>query len=92
MRPVQEGGSSSSSGPAVPEEVEESWTRGTATGHAVFGTWCRECCIGRGPMHQHRAAGRQTAIPAIAVDCVQLNDRVDQLQAMTRSSNFGWQV
>ena len=62
--PVEEGGSSSSSGPAVPEDVEESEPvkklvvptaptatyreENTASGHAVFRTWCRECCIGRG--------------------------------------------
>ena len=41
----------------------------TACGHAVFRTWCREeCCVGRGRMHQHGAGGRETTIPAIAVD------------------------
>ena len=65
-RPVEEGGRSSSSGPAVPEDVEESELvkklvaptspaaadreEHTARGHAVFRTWCRECCIGRGRM------------------------------------------
>ena len=39
-----------------------------ASGHAVFRTWCRECCIGRGRMHQHRAGGKETTIPAIAID------------------------
>ena len=62
--PVFEGGSSSSSGPMVPEDVEESTPveklvtpsaptaedreEHTANGHPVFRTWCRECCIGRG--------------------------------------------
>ena len=63
--PVEEGGGSSSSGPVVPEDVEESEpvkklmapTARTereehmASEHAVFRTWCRECCIGRGRMH-----------------------------------------
>ena len=31
----------------------------TASVHGVFGTWCRECCIGRGRLHQHRAGGRE---------------------------------
>ena len=94
--PVQEGGSSSSSGPAAPEDVEESAPvkklvapsaptaadreEHTASGHAVFRTWCRECCIGRGRMHQHRAGGRETAIPAIAIDYGYLNERDDLLQ------------
>ena len=34
-------------------------------------------------MHQHRAGGREAAIPAIAIDCEQLNDRDDQLQETT---------
>ena len=51
-----------------------------ASGHAVFRTWCRECSIGRGGMHQHRAGGRETAIPAIAIDYVYLNDRDDQMR------------
>ena len=82
--PVEEGGCSSSSGPAVPEDVEEGEPvkklagptapkasdreEHTASGHAVFRTWCRECCIGGGRMHQHRAHGRETTIPAIAID------------------------
>ena len=57
--PVQEGRSSNSSGPAAPEDVEESalvkklvaqsaptaadWEEHTASGHAVFRIWCREC-------------------------------------------------
>ena len=36
--------------------------------HAVFRTWCRECCIVRGRMHQHRAGSRETWIPAVAID------------------------
>ena len=51
----------------------------TASGHAVFRTRCRECCIGRGCMHQHRAGGRETTILAIAIDCY-LNEREDPLQ------------
>ena len=31
-------------------------------------------------MHQHRAGGSETAIPAIAIDCGQMNERDDQLQ------------
>ena len=93
---VYEGGSSCSSGPAVPEDVEESEpvkklvvpTAPTATDreehraslHAVFRTWCRECCIGRGRKHQHRAGGRDTTIPAIAIDNSYLNERDDLLQ------------
>ena len=95
MRPVK-GGSSSSSGRAVPEDVEESALvkkivvpsaataadreEHTASGHAVFRTWCRECCIGRGRMHQHRAGGRETAIPAIAIDYNQPKEQDGQLQ------------
>ena len=82
--PVEEGGSSGSSGPAVSEDIEESEPvkklvaptaptatdreEGTASGHAAFRTWCRECCIGRGRLHQHRAGGRETTTPAIAID------------------------
>ena len=78
--------------PAVPEDVEESElvkrlvapTAPTATdreehttsGHAVFRTWCRECCIGR----QHRAGGRETTIPAIAIDNGYVHERDDLLQ------------
>ena len=56
--PVEEGGGSGSSGPAVPEDVEEGELvkklvaptaptatdreEHTASGHAVFRTWCRE--------------------------------------------------
>ena len=92
--PVFEGGSSSSSGPMVAEDVEESTPvkklvtpaaptaedreEHTASGHVVFRTWCRECCIGRGRMHQHRAGGRETAIPAIAIDYGYLNNRDDR--------------
>ena len=53
---------------------------------------CRECCIGRGRIHQHRAGGRETAIPAIAIDHGNLNDRDDQLQETTGAPNLGWQV
>ena len=41
--------------PAAPTAAERE--EHTASGHAVFRTWCRECCIGRGRMHQHRAGG-----------------------------------
>ena len=96
MWPVEEGGSSGSSGLAVPEDVEESELvkklvaptapratdreEHTASGHAVFRTWCSECCIGRGRMHQHRAGGRGTTIPAITIDYGYLNERDDLLQ------------
>ena len=56
-----EGGGSGSSGPAVPEDDEDGELvkklvaptasdreEHTASGHAVFRTWCRECCIGCG--------------------------------------------
>ena len=84
LLPVQEGGSSSRSepmvgaGPMVSEDVEESVPmkklvapsdptvsdreEHVAGGHAVFRTWCR------GRMHQHRAGGRETSIPAVAID------------------------
>ena len=94
--PVEEGGGSSSSGPAVPGDVEEGEPvkklvaptattasdreEHTASGHAVFRTWCRECCIGRGRMHQHRAGGRETTIPAVAIDYGYLSERYDLLQ------------
>ena len=61
--PVDEGGSSGSSGPAVPEDVEEGELvqelvaptaptatdreEHTASRHAVLRSWCRECCVGR---------------------------------------------
>ena len=94
--PVDESGSSGSCGPAVPEDAEESEPvkklvaptaptatdreEHTASGRAVFRTWCRECCIGRGRMHQHRVGGRETTIPAIAIDYGNLNERDDLLQ------------
>ena len=56
-----------------------------ASRYAVFRSWCRECCIERDRMHQHRAEGRETAILAIAIDCGNLNDRVEQLQETTRA-------
>ena len=74
--PVEEGGGSSSGGPAVPQDVKESEPvkklvaptvptakyreEHMASGYAVFRTWCRECCIGRGRVHLHRAGGRET--------------------------------
>ena len=92
---MEEGGGSSTSGPAVPDDVEESEPvkklvaptvptatdreEHTASEHAVFRTWCRECCIGRGRMHQHRASG-ETTIPAIAIDYGYLNERDHLLQ------------
>ena len=98
---LEEGGSSSSSGPAVPEDVKESEPvkklvaltapaaadreEHTASGHAVFRTWCRECCIGRGRMHQHRAGGRKTVILAIAIDYGFLNERDELLQDAARA-------
>ena len=94
--PVEERGASGSSGPAVPEDVGEGEPvkrlvaptaptasdreEHTASGHPVFRTSFPECCIGRGRMHQHRAGGRETTIPAIAVDCSYLNERDDLLQ------------
>ena len=80
----------------VPEDVEESTPvkkfvtpsasttedreEHTASGHAVFRTWCRECCIGRDRMHQHRARGKETTIPAIAIDYGCFNDRDNQMR------------
>ena len=88
--PVEEGGGSSSSGPAAGEPVKKlvaptaptapDREEHTTSGHAVFRTWCRECCIGRGRMHQHRAGGRQTTIPAIAIDYGYMNEHDDLLQ------------
>ena len=93
---VFEGGSSSSNGPVVPEDVEENTPvkklvtpsaptaedreEHTVSGLAVFRTWCRECFIGRGRMHQHRAGGKETTIPAITIDHGYLNDRDDQMR------------
>ena len=92
---MEEGGGSGSSGPAVPEDVEEgelvrklmaptapttpNREEHTASGHAVFRTWCRECCFGRGRMHQHRACERETTIQAIAIHYGYLNERDDLL-------------
>ena len=94
--PVEESGSSGTGGSAVPEDVEESELvkrlvaptaptatdreEHTASGHAVFRTWCRECCIARGRLQQHRAGGSETAIPVISIDYGYLNKRDDQLQ------------
>ena len=36
--------------------------------------------MGRGRIHQHRAGGRETTIPAIAIDYGYLNERDDLLQ------------
>ena len=90
---VEEGGGSSSSGPAFHEDVEEGEPvkklmaptapkaeEHTASGHAIFRTWCRECCIGRGRVHQHRAGGKETTFPAVALDNGYLNERDDLLQ------------
>ena len=52
----------------------------TTRGHAVFRTSCRECCIERARMHQHRGGGIETAILAIAIDYGCLNERDYQLQ------------
>ena len=106
--PADEGGSSGSSGPAVPEDIEESELvkklvaptsptatdreEHTASGHAVLRTWCRECCIGRGRMPQHRADGRETTIPAIAIDYDYLNERDDPAARGGGSPDFGEQV
>ena len=95
MRLVQEGGSSTSGPAALQEDVEEGAPvkklvappaptaddrkEHVASGHAVFRTRCRECCIGRGRMDQHRAGGRETAIPAITIAHGYFNDRDDQL-------------
>ena len=92
--PVQEGGGSSRSGPAVPEDVEESEpvkklvapTAPTATDREEH--WCRECCIGRGRMHQHPAGGRKTTIPAIAIDYGYLDERDDLLQEAAGAPNL----
>ena len=104
------GGSSGSSGPAVPEDVEESEPvkkhvaptapaatdreEHTASGHAVFRTWCRECCIGRGRMHQHRAGGRETTMPAIAIDNGYMHEFDDLLQeaagALSKCNRDRW--
>ena len=94
--PVEEGKCSSSSGPAVTEDVEEGGPvtklvaptaptasdreEDTASGHAVFRTWCRECRIGPGRLRHHRAGGRETTIQAIAIDYGYLSDRDDLLQ------------
>ena len=94
--PVEEVRSSSSSGPALLEDVEEGEPvkklvaptaptaadreEHTASGHAVFRTLCRERCIGRGRMHQHRARGKEATIPAIDIDCGYLDERDDLLQ------------
>ena len=59
----------------------------TASGHAVFRTWCCECCMGRGRIHQHRASGRETTIPAIAIDYGYLNERDDLLQEVDGCSH-----
>ena len=97
VRPVEEGGSSSSSGPAVLEDVEESalveklvapsapnsgrpGKSALPAGMLCSGLGVASCCIGRGRMHQHRAGGRETAIPATAIDCGYCNERDDQLQ------------
>ena len=64
--------------PTVPTAAEREQL--TATVHAVFRTWCRECCIGRGRMHQHRASWREMTIPAIAMDYGFLNEPDDMLQ------------
>ena len=64
--------------PSVPTAADPE--EHTARAHAVFRTRCRECCIGRVQIHQHRSGGRETAILAIAIDYGYLNERDDQLQ------------
>ena len=58
--------------PTAPTATD--WEEHMASGHAASRTWCRECCIGRGRMHQHRAGGR-----AIAAGYGYLNERDDLL-------------
>ena len=75
VRPVEEGGGSTLEdvGELVKKLVAPTARTASdreehmASGHAVSRTWCRECCIGRGRMHQHRAGGKETTIPAIAI-------------------------
>ena len=43
-------------------------------------------------MHQHRAGGRATTIPAIAIDYGYPNERDDLLQEAAGSPDFGEQV
>ncbi|CAK0811391.1 unnamed protein product [Prorocentrum cordatum] len=46
-------------------------------GHAVFRSWCRACCVGRGRMQPDcGAVGRRGSFaPVIAIDCAYFNDR-----------------
>ena len=91
-----EGGNSSSSGPAVPDDVEETALvrklvappaptaadreEHTARGHAVFRTWMSRMLHRTWSNASHRAGGTETTIPAIATDCGYSNERDDQLQ------------
>ena len=59
--------------PSVPTAADRE--EHIASEHAVFRTWCREFCIGRGRMRQHRAEGRDTAIPAVASGYGYFDDR-----------------
>ena len=87
---VEGGGSLGSSGPAVPEDVEESeLVKKLVQRHSEKSTWpvdmqCSEPGVASvaldARMHQHRASGRETTIPAIAIDFGYLNERDDLLQ------------
>ena len=93
---MEESGGSSSSGPAVPDNVEEGepvkslWRRQhqqhqTEKSTRPVGMRCSEPGVASvasdvAEMHQHRAGGRETTIPAIAIDHGYLNEGDDLLQ------------
>ena len=55
-----------------------------ASGHAVFRSWCRECCVGRGRMGHHLQADgdAKQLIPVCGVDYGYLNDRTEDGQEL----------
>ena len=59
--------------PSTPSAAERE--EHVASGHAVYRTWCRECCVGRDRMDLHGSGGKEHDIPVIGVDYGYLNDR-----------------
>ena len=98
VRPVEEGGSSSSSGPAVmSEDVKENAPMkklvapSAPTADDRERTHSQWACSVQDLVSRvlHRAGGRETATQAIAIDYGYLNERDDQLPETAGVPNLG---